>query len=223
MYNPDFVAAGGARGFGQYTTQAENGGRFFSTTAFVFDGMEGPFPELARDYQRIVENLLEIGATLSSENYSTPLLPRDRGFLSTPTSLDSSGIVNYLCAKVRAQFHFPNVTDAWGERLCAYYEDLPLGLPENGVALWSAAKAFLGLKVGVNGTLTVGVVGGEPVVVKAGMHPWRASGTLTEAWPVGVKSVVIRGVAVGSAPPVMVSCSVAATLANTINCTLALM
>ena len=219
LYNPLFVAAGGARGFGQYTAQAENGGRFFSTTALVFEGGGGPFPGLLEGYARMVANLLSIGEALAEGNVSAPLLAGDRGFLSTPTSLDTTGIVNYLCAKVRAQFNFPNVTDAWGERLCAYYEDLPLGLPENGLVLWSAAKSFLGLRVAVNGSLAVGVVGGAPVAVQAGMLPWSATGKLPAAWPGGVLSVSAAGIAVGAEAPVLITCT-AAPEVQTLNCTL---
>ena len=221
MYNPALVAAGGPKGFGQYTAQVENGGRFLSTTALVFEGGGGPYAGLQADYTRLVRNLLSIGVALASGNTSVPLLAEDRGFLSTPTSLDPTGAVNYLCAKVRAQFHFPNVTDAWGERLCAYYEDMPLGLPENGVVLWSAAKAYLGLKVWANGSVSVGVLSGAPpVAVQKGMPPWSATGTLPLQWPQGVLSVSLSGLAVGGAPPACITC---AAQAQVLNCTLSLL
>lgn len=204
LYNPEFVRATGINGYGQFEAQAENGGRFFSTTAFVWEGAGGPYTQLFADWSRLVASVDAVGAQIAANDTTTPLLPHDRAFLSSPTSSDASGIVNLLCTAVREQFHFPNITDRWGERLCAYYQDVAWALPENGVALVSAAKALFGVHVRADGTLAVN--GGPPVHVTAATRPWNADGPLPAGWPTEIVRAQLVGLAVGTAPPVNVTC-----------------
>ena len=163
MFAPGSVAAGGSRGYGQWAAQGENGGRFFTTAAFVWDALSSPYsgggnasqpppprpyPAMAAEWSRLVEGLTAIGSALGGSGApidpSVPLAPGDAGMLSAPVA---DPLVFQLCAAVRAKFNFPNVTDAWGQRLCNYYQDLGWGTPENGVALFSFLKGLTGLHV----------------------------------------------------------------------------
>jgi hypothetical protein len=227
IYSPAFIAGGGPNGYGQFEAQAENGGRFFSTTAFVFEGGVGadgsaegsipapyPYTALLDDWLRAVRDISAIGAQLQANDTSTPLLAADVAFLSTPVR---DAVVFELCAAVRAQFGFKNVTDLWGSYLCDYYQDLPFALPENGVFLVSAAKALLGLRVLAGGTLAVN---GAARQVVPGMGPWRADGALPPGWPADAARVELFGVTVVGVA-VTVDC-IADSAAGTLACGVAL-
>jgi hypothetical protein len=212
LFSPAWVEGGGALGYGQYGAQAENGGRFFSTTAFVFDA-SGVYPGLLDDWLRAVRSLAAVGAQLEANDTSTPLLSTDPHFLSTPVH---DATVYTLCARVRAGAGYPNRTDAWGAPFCNFYEDLPFALPENGAFLVAAARAFVGLRVRLGGVVEVN---GAARAVVPGMVPWRADGALPEGWP-GAARVEVVGVAVGAAA-VNVTCD-AFVAAAQLNCTVAL-
>jgi hypothetical protein len=227
IYAPSFIAGGGPNGYGQFEAQAENGGRFFSTTAFVLEGGVGadgaaegsvpapyPYPALLDDWLRAVRDISAVGAQLLANNTATPLLAADAAFLSTPVR---DAVVFELCAAVRKQAGFKNVTDAWGAYLCDYYQDLPFALPENGVFLVSAAKALLGLRVLAGGVLAVN---GAARQVAPGMPPWRADGALPAGWPADAARVEVLAVAAAGVA-VDIDCSADAA-AKTLSCGVAL-
>lgn len=194
LFSPSFIAGGGAHGYGQYGAQAENGGRFFSTTAFVFDGGGGqPYAEFFDDWSRAVSSVTAVGRQIEGNDTSTPLLPNDPNFLSTPVN---DSIIFALCDRIRVQVGYPNVTDQWGARFCDVYEDLPWALPENGVFLVAAARAFVGLRVRVGASLEVN---GVETVVAAGMAPWKADAALPGGWPAAVARVEVWNVVVDAA------------------------
>jgi hypothetical protein len=209
MFAPAGVAAGGSRGYGQWAAQGENGGRFFTTGAFIWDALSspwaggggggggaappGPYAGMADEWRRIVGALEAAGAALRAGAPGAPgapLLPADRGFLSAPVA---DPLVFELCASVRAQFHFPNVTDLWGQRLCDYYQDLGWATPENGVVLLSFFKGLLGLHVAADGALLL--LGARSGSWAAGSPPWRAAAAKPAGWP-DVRSLRIQGLAV---------------------------
>ncbi len=214
IFSPAWLAGGGAKGYGNWGAQAENGGRFFSTTALVFDGGGGPYPQLLGDWLRVVRSVTAVGAQLAANDTAAPLLPGDSSFLSTPVR---DAVVYELCARVRAEAGYPNVTDAWGAAFCDFYEDLPFALPENGAALAAAARAFTGARVAAGGVLEVN---GAAHAVAPGMAPWRADGPLPVGWPRGVARVEVASVAVGETP-VDVACDADVERAQ-LNCTVAL-
>ncbi len=82
-------------------------------------GTTGPYPAMYTDFRAMAQALAAIGHQLGSGNTSVPLLADNRPFLGTPVA---DGLVYDLCTKVREEAHFPNVTDLWGQRLCAYYQ-----------------------------------------------------------------------------------------------------
>ena len=207
IFSPAFVAGGGALGYGQFEGQAENGGRFPSTTAFVLEGgvsaAAGPYPytALLSDWLRFVRDITAAGEQLAAgPDVSRPLLAADPAFLSTPVT---DAVVFQLCATVRKQAGFKNVTDAWGAYLCDYYQDVAWALPENGVVLWSAAKALLGIRVRADSSLEVN---GARVAV-----PGAASAPLPAGWPADAARVQVWSVAVGGAA-VDIDCSPDAAL-----------
>jgi hypothetical protein len=212
MFAPSFIAGGGARGYGQFEGQAENGGRFFSTTAFVFEGAP-LYPDLLADWLRAINDITAVGAQIEANDTSSPLLAGDPTFLSTPVS---DAVVFELCANVRKQDGFKNTTDAWGKFLCSYYQDLPFALPEHGVVLWSAAKAFVGLHVAATGALTVNGVS------LSGAPPWRADGALPAGWPADATRVEVFGVAAASASGAVNIVCDADQGAVTLNCSISL-
>jgi hypothetical protein len=80
------------------------GGRFFTTNAMVWEASGspwvGPYNGLQQDFTALVGGLKGVAATLSAAapiNASAPLLPQDRGFLSTPVE---DPLVYFLCGKV---------------------------------------------------------------------------------------------------------------------------
>jgi hypothetical protein len=212
LFSPAWLAAGGARGYGGYGAQAENGGRFFSTTALVWDA-QGPYAGLLGDWARLVRSVTAVGEQLAAATgAAAPLLGNDPRFLSTPVA---DALVAQLCARVRTPPNFPNVSDAWGQHFCDFYQDLPWALPENGAALAAAARAFAGLRVRAGGWLEVN---GAARAVAQGMAPWAADAPLPEGWPADAARVEVVGVAVGELP-VNVSCAAGG---GSLNCTVAL-
>ena len=210
IFSPSWIAGGGAHGYGQYGAQAENGGRFFSTTAFVFDGGAGqPYAQLFDDWFRAVRSITAVGAQIESNDTSTPLLPADPLFLSTPVN---DTVIFTLCDRIRIQVGYPNITDRWGAHFCDFYEDLPWALPENGDFLVAAARAFVGLRVRVGGLLEVN---GVETPVSAGMAPWKADGGLPSEWPPTVAKVEVWNIVVDAAL-VNVTCDAAT---DSLNCT----
>lgn len=212
------IAGGASRGYGSWAAQGENGGRFFTTSAMLWEAVNAPhvltggspspppYASMVTDWGRMVGALEELGegimnATQQPGVVSTPLLPQDRGFLSVPVV---DPLINYLCAKVRKQFNFPNVTDRWGQRLCEYYQDLGFGTPENGVAMYSFVKGMLGLHVLANGSVVaLGSTSPPPPLC-----PWKVSGPLPAGgFPSGVTSLVVEGLSIQGIPHT-VDCSV---------------
>lgn len=208
MFAPASVKAGDAPGYGNWGSQAENGGRFFTTSAMVWEAVGAPwapYPTMLAEWKRVVNNLVSVGAQIAANDTRTPLLAGDPHFLSLPVT---DPLVNYLCAKVRAQFNFPNVTDLWGHHLCEYYQDLGWGTPENGVALYSFAKGLLGVRVSPGGKLAVL---GASSVVSPRMQPWVAKAQLPAGWPSTISRVSVNFLTVGGAS-VDVSCAAAGPL-----------
>jgi hypothetical protein len=221
FFDPASVADGGSTGYGNFPTNAENGGKFFTTSAMVWEAHSspggaaaaGPYPAIYADWKRLLGGVSAAGKQLAARDTSTPLLPGDRGFLSTPVA---DPLVTYLCVKVRQQFHFKNVTDLWGEQLCDFYQDLGWGTPENGVAFYSFAKGLLGLRPCANGT--VALLGAQSPRVSGGMAPWTLDGVpLPPGWPAEVEGVEVRALLVNGAS-VDVKCAVSA---GSVGCTLA--
>ena len=95
-------------GYGNWPTNGENGGRYFSTASFIWEahGTPGshmgwaPWPGIYVGWRRMVQNLQSIGEQISMQNYSVPLLSADRDWLSTPVT---DPLVTGLCAKVHAR------------------------------------------------------------------------------------------------------------------------
>jgi hypothetical protein len=93
-------------GYGNWPTNGENGGRYFSTASFVWEatgtpgGVEpwAPWPGMYAGWKRMVTNLEAVGAQIAAGDVSVELLASDRPWLATPVV---DPIVNGLCAKVR--------------------------------------------------------------------------------------------------------------------------
>lgn len=200
MFNASEMASGRAPGYGNYAAQAENGGRFFTTTAFVWEALNSPLAGdswappgaddvVAADFARLVGALDGVGAQLAAGDTSEPLLARDRGFLSAPSA---DATVRALCEAARASF--PNVTDAWGDRLCSYYQDLGWGTPENGVVFFSFVKALVGVHAAADGSLFV--FGARSPPWTSGAAPWRTAAPRPAIWPRAVAALALRGMQV---------------------------
>ena len=237
MFNASSLAAGGPRGYGQWSAQGENGGRFFTTTSFAWEALSSPlalwpsgtsgdpsrlpriapFPSLGTDWARVIGAIDAVGTQLATGDTSQPLLAHDRSFLSAP-SIDP--IVVELCTAVRIQAGFPNRTDAWGEHLCAYYQDLGWGTPENGVLLWTFIKGLLGAHVAADGTLSLlGQI--SPPLTTTNPIPWHTELQIPLGWPIDVAQVLVNGLRVRGRPfiinctatSVLVQCDVSLSVA----------
>jgi hypothetical protein len=216
MFSPASIAAGQAAGYGQWGAQAENGGRFFTTSAMVWEAassaqagpagssaapLYGPYSEMAAQWLRVVQALGSISEQLQAGDTSQPLLASDRAFLAKPVQ---DALVLQLCEAVRQKAGFPNVTDAWGSRLCNYYQDVCWGTPESGILLFSFVRGMLGLHVAAGGS--VGLLGAQSPPWAAGSPSWQASSALPSGWPEEVQQLQVLGLAAGSLP-LRVACS----------------
>lgn len=217
MFDPAGIAGGLPTGYGNWPTNAENGGKFFTTAAMLWEarspvlagGAVTPppppattplptlYPAMFEDWARLVNRTGAIGVQLAVNDTSLPLLAGDRPFLSTPVT---DGTIFTLCATVRAKFGYPNTTDYWGDRLCDYYQDVGWGTPENGVAFYAWAKGMLALAVQPGGVLRL--LGHATVVPSTGMRtPWGVTAVLPAGWPaevvgVGVSHLAVKGTSV---------------------------
>jgi hypothetical protein len=187
----------GSDGYGNWGLQGENGGRFFTTSAMVWEASPGGYATMLTEWRRMVTALEGIGVQLAAGNYGTPLLSNDTSFLSSPST---DTIVQYLCVKVRQEAGFPNKTDAWKAILCDYYQDLGFGTPENGVALFSFVKGLLQLNVLADGSLLVGGVA-------APQCPTGGAFTLSPYNMQDVASISVFGLSVGAYAGVNVTCT----------------
>lgn len=184
----------GGDGYGEWGNQGENGGRFWTTSAMVWEAssIAGPYAEAYSDWRRLVVGLTDVGNQLAANDTSAPLSSNDPTFIATPAT---DPLVNYLCVAVRQKAGFKNVTDAWGNILCDYYQDVGWSTPENGVALYSFIKGIIGLQVGASGNVTLF---GTPLPLCS-----SAAGAITVAlpgssvWPAEVANVSILGLMVG--------------------------
>jgi hypothetical protein len=183
-----FNASVRVNGYGQYARQAENGGRFFGTAAMLWEARGGRYAAMAGDFARVVGAVDAIGAQLASGDTSHPLLEHDRGFLSLPSEDET---VRALCESARASF--PNKTDAWGARLCAYYQDAAFGLPENGIFFLSFVKGLLDARFAADGSLAL--LGSVSPPWVPGAAPWHVSVQTPPEWP-DVASFTLRGLSV---------------------------
>jgi hypothetical protein len=200
MFPFSSVQSGMSSGYGQYGGQAENGGRFFTTTAMIFEavssplsglGNVGPYEKIARDFRRIIVSLDSIGRQLQSGQVDTPLLSNDRLFLASPVT---DPLVFDLCTKVRKEFNFPNKTDAWGQRLCDYYQDACWATPESGAVIFAFVKGLLGVHVTASGTLHL--IGFESSPWTASSPPWNVSKDKNNNWPEELEGIVVKGLAI---------------------------
>lgn len=193
MYSP-----AGGNGYGEWPLQCEQGGRLFTTTAMVWEASAGPYAELYTDWKRLVDGLTGISNQLAAGDYAVPLSSADPTFIAVPMT---DPIVRDLCVKVRVQAGFPNVTDAWGQTYCDYYQEIGWSTPENGVPLYSVVKSLLGLRVWAGGDATVF---GAQLPICTGDS---ALASLPAPWPAPIASVELRGLAVGSQYNVTVFCT----------------
>ena len=200
MFPFSSVESGLSSGYGQYGAQAENGGRFFTTTAMIFEAVssplsgwdstsKGPYKQIARDFRRIIVSLDSIGRQLESGRVDSPLLNDDRLFLASKVT---DPLVFDLCTKVRKQFNFPNKTDAWGERLCDYYQDVCWATPESGAVVFAFVKGLVGVHVTASGTLSLLGFTSPPWTPTS--PPWNVSSN--NNWPHEFMGITVKGIAI---------------------------
>lgn len=220
FYSPTFIREGGPRGYGNHPTNAENGGKFFTTPAMIWEAHSapgssmssfGPYTNMFKDWNRLLSGVSAIGIQIANDNFSSSLLPNDPTFLQTPVT-DST--VNYLCAKVRKQFNFPNVTDKWNHHLCDYYSEIGWGTPENGVAFYSFAKGMLGLRPRGDGSLALlGSISPSPIQNR--MNPWTVHTSVPVSWPAEVGGLTINQLLVNGVV-IDITCTVGSNLLCTV-------
>lgn len=209
MFPYSSIQGGLSMGYGSYGGQAENGGRFFTTTAMIFEAISsplsnwfppGPYKEIVRDFKRIVISLDSIGHQLESGNTETPLLSNDRLFLATKVN---DTLIFDLCTKVRKEFNFPNKTDTWGERLCDYYQDVCWATPESGAVIFSFLKGLLGAHITASGKVyLLGVL--SPIWYPSS-SPWIVSIEKTSTWIEEITSLLVQNVQIRGIS-VLISC-----------------
>jgi hypothetical protein len=150
----------------------------------------GPYKQIARDFRRIIVSLDSIGRQLESGRVDSPLLADDRLFLASKVT---DPLVFDLCTKVRKQFNFPNKTDAWGERLCDYYQDVCWATPESGSVVFAFIKGLVGVHVTASGTLHLLGFTSPPWTPTS--PPWNVSSSYNN-WPNELLGITVKGFAV---------------------------
>lgn len=201
LFPPASLAAGGAPGYGNWPANSENGGRFFSTSAFVWEAHAAPggavpgvYPRMYHDWALLAGGVGAVGERLAANDTSTPLAQGlAPGFLARPVT---DPLVRALCLARRANMSIGHTRDDWGQLLCDYYQELGFALPESGQAFLAFAKGLLGLRVLASGHVRLmGRV--SPAPVNATFAPWVFSAPAPDGWPPDAQAVAVVGLAVG--------------------------
>lgn len=199
LFSPESLAAGGAAGDGNWPLNGENGGRRFSTSAFVWEAHSAPasvvggvYPRMYADWAALAAGVAVVGRQLAANDTSTPLGSAGaRGVVSTRVT---DPLVRQLCAARRANSSSPGARDDWGDTRCDFYQDVTWGAPESGHAFLAFAKGLLGLRVLASGH--VGLMGSvSPAPVSGAFLPWVFSARAPSGWPPDAQAVVVVGLA----------------------------
>ena len=182
---------GGCNGYGNWPLQGENGGvGLLGTSAFAYRA--APYAEMLADLSQFTAMMDSVFQQVDRNATSAPLLPQQRTALAVPVN---DSLVRDLCVARRRSWPGINTTtDAWGKAtLCDYYDSVTYPLPENGAVFWAWASGLLGLRVNVNGTLSL-----RGQAVPARLEQGHARGaTDAGAWPSQVQAVSLTRLRAG--------------------------
>tara|TARA_B110000208_G_scaffold120696_1_gene147395 strand:+ start:4407 stop:6572 length:2166 start_codon:yes stop_codon:yes gene_type:complete len=187
----------GAKCYGNFGQNQQNGGKFFATQATVF--LSGPYIGSLDDFHANLVNLRTIIAQLRSvDPAATPLLNAHRGYFRKRIP---NGALRTMCLIEHVHdVHDVNGStldkDAWGEDVCSYNKDVTFGL-RTGPRLMLIGFAFghLGLRVGVNGTL---LLYRQPVAPDVATMNVLLPADVAARWPAELGGVRVGGVRVGA-------------------------
>ena len=203
------TSAVGSACWGNFGNNQQNGGRVFSTMATVFES--GPYSQSFADFKHNVLNLRSMTKQLNEEQYGTPLLSADHGYLRKQVT---SKVILAMCRNER-HLVGPQPKDKFGDELCSYYKEITYGLRTGprGMLL-GFAVGTLGIKVSAAGVLSVY---GVDLTAASPSKTIALPAWVKGQWPAELQGAHVGGMTVKGVMGVSLSCNASAAL-DTMDC-----